>query len=121
MIEEINIKSHLIVTDVHEEYSIKWCGKIKDTKPIFKNGKPIFVVVGTKGRIELNTTDMKRIENCAKLLTRPKGRSAITTDTARIYIKEEDEEEDDKETLLGVLTHNHVKTYAQMYDKVRYY
>lgn len=60
---------------------------------------------------------MKRIENCAKRLTRPKGRSAITTDTARIYIKEED----DKETLLGVLTHNHVKTYAQMYDKVGYY
>lgn len=117
MIEEINIKSHLIVTDVHEEHSIKWCGKIKDTKPIFKNGKPIFVVVGTEGRMELNTTDMKRIENCTKLLTRPKGRSAITTDTARIYIKEED----DKETLLGVLTHNHVKTYAQMYDKVGYY
>lgn len=112
--EEVLIKSHLIVTDVHEEYNIKWIGKILDTKPKFKNGKPIFVIVGGKGRTELNTTDMSRIEKCAKMYTQPKGRSAITTDTARIYIVEENGEE----KLLGVLTHNHVKTFAPMYDKV---
>ena len=27
-------------------------------------------------------------------------------------------EENDKETLMGVLTHNHVKSYTPMFDKV---
>lgn len=115
--EEISIKTHLIVTDVHEEYNINWCGKIIDTKPKIKNGKPIFVIVGSKGRMELNTTDMARIEKCAKLLTAPHGRAAVATDKAYIYIREEN----DKETLMGILTHNHVKTYQQMTDKVGFY
>ena len=113
---EVLVKTHLIVTDVHEEYSINWCGRIIDTKPKIKNGKPIFAIVGGKGRMELNTTDMKRIEKCAKLLTYPKGRSAVTTDTARIYLIEED----DTEKLMGTLTHNHIRNYAPMYDKIEY-
>ena len=80
--EEVLIKSHLIVRDVHDEYGIRLIGKILDTKPKFKNGKPIFVVISSGGRMELNTTDMIRIEKCAKMLTRPRGRSAVTTDTA---------------------------------------
>ena len=112
--EEVLIKSHLIVKNVHEEYSVRWVGKILDTKPKFKNNKPIFVIVGGKGRMELNTTDMARIEKCAKLCTKPHGREAVTTDTARIFIIEED----GNEKLLGILTHNHVKTYAPMYDRV---
>jgi len=112
--EEVKIKSHLIITDIHEEYSIKWCGKITDIKPKIKNGKPVFVVVGSKGRIELNTTDMIKIENCAKMCTQPKGRKAVTTDTSRIYIVDED----DNEKLLGILTHDHVKTFAPMFDPV---
>ena len=111
---EVLVKTHLIVTDVHEEYNINWCGKIINTKPKIKNGKPIFAVVSSRGRMELNTTDMQRVEKCAKLLTAPKGRQAITSDTAYIYIIEEN----DKETLMGVLTHNHVKSYAPMFDKV---
>ena len=114
--DEVLIKSHLIVTDTHEEYTIKWLDKILNTKPQFKNGKPIFIVTGGAGRMELNTTDMARIEKCAKLCTRPRGRSAVTTDTARIYILEEN----DNEKLIGVLTHNHVKTYAPMFDSVYY-
>ena len=116
MIEETMIKSHLVVTDIHEEYKINWCGKILDTKPKIKDGKPIFVIVGSGGRMELNTTDMLRIEKCAKLLTRPKWRSAVTSDTARIFIKEEN----DNEKLLGIMTHNHVKTFAPMFDAVGY-
>ena len=112
--EKVLIKSHLIVTDVHNEYHINWCGKIIDTKPKFKNGKPIFIVTGGNGRMELNTTDMIRVENCAKLCTKPKGRTAVSTDTARIYIVEED----DNEKLLGILTHDRVKTFAPMYDRV---
>ena len=113
---EVLVKKHLIVTDIHEEYNINWSGKILDAKPKFKNNKPVFVVVSTGGRIELNTVDMGRVEECAKLLTVPKGRQAITTDKAYIYIVEEN----DNEMLLGTLTHNHIKSYAPMFDKVGY-
>ena len=112
--DEVMIKSHLIVKEIHDEFHIRWIGKILDTKPKFKNGKPIFVVVGGKGRTELNTTDMSRIEKVAKMYTQPKGRSAVSTDTARIYIIEEN----DNEKLMGVLTHDHVKTFAPMFDPV---
>lgn len=114
--QEVMIKSHLIVRDIHDEYSIRWIGKMVDTKPQFKNGKPIFIVTGGGGRMELNTTDMARIEKCAKLCTRPRGRTAVTTDTARIYILEED----DNEKLMGILIHNHVKEFAPMFDAVGY-
>ena len=112
--EEVKIKTHLIITDVHDEYDIKWCGRILEAKPKFENGKPIFIVVGGGGRMELNTTDMARVEKCAKLCTRPKGRTAVTTDTARIYILEEN----DNEMLLGTVTQKHIKTFAPMYDAV---
>ena len=115
--QEVMVKTHLIISDVHEEYTINWCGKILDTKPLIKNSKPIFIITAGKGRMELNTVDMARIEKCAKLLTQPKGRAAVTTDTAHIYILEEN----GKETLMGTVTHNHVKTYQQMFDKVGYY
>ena len=116
MIENVMIKTHLIVTDVHEEYSIKWCNKIIDTNPVFENDKPVFIVISSNSRVELNTIDMKQIEDCAKHITRPKGRAAITTDKAYIYIKEVG----NKETLIGVVTHNHIKKYAPMYDAVGY-
>ena len=113
---EVLLKTHLIVTSIHEEYDINWCGKILDAKPKFKNGKPIFIIVGGGGRMEINTIDIKRVEKCAKLVTAPKGRQSITTDTARIFILEED----DNEKLLGILTHHHIKDYAPMYDKVEF-
>jgi hypothetical protein len=112
--QEVMLRTHLIITDIHNEYHMKWCGKIVEANPLLKNGLPVFVVIGTKGRIELNTIDMKRIEETAKLLTYPKGRSAISTDTARIYIKEVG----GNEMLMGVLTHKNVKTFAPMFDKV---
>lgn len=112
--QEIMIKTHLITTNITDEYYINWCGKILDTKPKFKNNKPIFVCVGSRCRIEINTTDMKRVEDIAKKCTQPKGKNKITTDTARIYIIQED----NNEKLLGVLTHDRVKTFAPMYDAV---
>lgn len=114
--QEVMIKSHLIITDIHNEYHMDWCGKIADAKPMLKDGLPIFVIIGTRGRIELNTIDMKRIEGAAKTLTYPKGRSAVSIDKARIYIKEED----GNDFLLGVMTHKNVKTFAPMFDKVGY-
>ena len=112
--EEVMVKTHLIITDIHDEYHMNWCGKIANANPLLKNGLPLFIIIGTKGRLELNTIDMKQLERSAKLLTRPKGRSAITIDTARIYIKEVD----GNDFLLGVLTHKNVKTFSPMHDKV---
>jgi len=113
--QEVKIKTHLIVTDVHEEYFVDWCGKIANTKPLFKNDMPVFVIIGSDARMELNTLDMNKLEDCAKRMTHPRGRQAITTDTARIYIKEENGHEE----LIGKVIHNHIKQYQQMYDSFK--
>ena len=112
--EEISVKTHLIITDIHDEYHMNWCGKIANAKPYLKNGLPLFIIIGTGGRLELNTIDMKHLERSAKLLTRPKGRSAVNKDIARIYIREVD----GNDLLLGVLTHKNIKTFAPMHDKI---
>ena len=46
-------------------------------------------------------------------MTYPRGRQAVTTDVARIYIKEED----GNEKLIGKVIHNHIKTYKPVYDR----
>ena len=114
--EEIAVKTHLIIKDIHEEYYMDWCGSIINTKPKMDNGKPIFIIRSKRGSVEMNTIDMKLLERVAKKLTSPEGRAAITIDTAEIYIKQID----DSEKLLGVMTHSHVKNYAPMYDRVYY-
>ena len=110
---EIKIKTHLIVSDVHEEYFVKWCGNFITAKPKLENGLPIFIVIGSGGRIELNTVNIKLIEDTAKRLTRPHGRESFTTDTAYIYLLEED----GNQKMMGKVVHNHIKQYQQMYDK----
>ena len=112
--QEVMVKTHLIVSNVYDEYKIDWCGRIADAKPLLKNGLPVFVIIGGEGRLELNTIDMKHIEECAKKMTRPRGKQAVTTDVARIYIKENNS----NEMLIGKVTHNHIKQYQQMYDRV---
>jgi hypothetical protein len=116
MDREVKVKTHLIITDIHEEYHINWCGKIAQMNPMFIDNKLVFVVVGDGRRLELNTNNMKEVEKWGKKLTCPHGRKAITSDKAFIYIKEVDE----KEKLVCVVTHNRVKTFAPMYDKVGY-
>lgn len=110
--QEVMLKTHLIVTDVHEEYIVKWYGSIINTDPLFKNDMPVFILVSSEKRLELNTIDMKWIEESAKQITCPHGRQAITTDITRIYIKEKS----GKETFIGKVIHNHVKQYQQMFD-----
>lgn len=112
---EVKVKTHLIVTDVHEEYFVDWFGSIAEAKPIFKNNMPIFVLISSQTRLELNTIDIHRIEECAKRITRPRGRKSVTTDVTRIFIKEED----GQEKLIGKVIHNHVKQYNQMFDTVQ--
>ena len=112
--QEIRVKTHLIIADIHDEYHMNWCGRIIDAKPLIKDGKPLFIIIGAGGRLELNTVDMNHIEHSAKLLTRPKGRSAVSTDTSRVYIREEN----GNDFLLGVMTHSNIKTFSQMTDKV---
>lgn len=113
---EAKVKTHLIITDIHEEFDINWCGRIMDTKPLIQNKKPLFIIIGGGGRIELNTANMTEIEHWAKRMTDPRGRQAVTTDKAYIYIKEIN----NNEKLIGVVTHHHVKKYAPMFDMVGY-
>jgi len=106
-------KTQFIVKDMHDEYDIKWVKKIFDTKPCLENGKPIFIIIGSKGRIEINTTDMIKLEKYAKLLTQPKGRGRVSADSSRILIKEKD----GKETVLGVVFHHRVKHFVPIHKK----
>ena len=46
-------------------------------------------------------------------MTTPKGRQAVTTDSARIYIKEES----GNEVLLGIVTHIRTKTFTPVYGR----
>lgn len=110
----MKVKTHLIITDVHEEFKINWCGKLLDSKPLIKNGKPIFIIIGGAGRIELNTFNMTEIEHWGKRMTNPRGREADTMDKSYIYLKEQD----GNEKLVGVITHHHIKQYAPMFDEV---
>ena len=113
--QEVMVKTHLIITDVHEEYHMNWCGRLINTKPALnENGMPTFVIIGSTSRMEVNTVDMNLLERYAKRLTSPRGRSAVTSDTARIYIQEVG----GHEALLGVMTHKRVKSFAPMYDKM---
>ena len=106
-------KPHFIVVDTKDDYCVNWCGKIVDAKPVIKDGKPIIVIIGSQRRLELNTIDLKYVEKCAKRMTCPKGRQAVTFDSARIYVKEES----GNEMLLGVVSHTHTKTFAPIYGK----
>ena len=110
---EVMLKTHLICTKISDEYFVKWCGKMVDARPAIKNDLPIFIIVGSDGRMELNSIDIQMIEKCAKSLCHPRGKEAITTDCARIYLLEEN----GNEKLMGKVFHNHVKQYQQMYDK----
>ena len=111
---EVMVKTHLIVTDVHEEYLVDWFGSNADAKPLFKNDMPIFILISSESRLELNTIDIHKIEECAKKITCPRGRKSVTTDVTRIFIKEED----GSQKLIGKVTHNHIKQYNQMFDAV---
>lgn len=117
MIEERLVKTHLIISDVHDEYDIDWCGKLINTQPLLKDGMPVFIIISSVSRVEMNTVDIAALERCAKSITRPRGRAAVTTDKARIYLKEAN----GGETLMCIVTHRHIKTYQQMFDKVGYY
>jgi hypothetical protein len=112
MDDEKNLeKPHFIVKDVQNEFHTNWCGKLIDAKPVFKNDKPIFVIIGSQYRLELNTMDLKYIEKVAKRMTCPKGRQAVVTDSARIYVKEET----GHEKLLGVVSHTRTKTFMPFF------
>lgn len=113
---EISIKSHLIIDSIEDKYDIKWCGKILEPKPKIKNNLPIFIVISSDKRIELNTINMKQIEDCAKRLSQPRGREAVTADAVNIYILEENE----NEKLMGVVKHTRIKHFVPMYDKVEW-
>ena len=109
----VKINTHPIVVGQHEEYHIDWCGKLADTHPKLENGIPTFLIRGKNGMVIVNTINMKQLEQSARKLTNPCGKGAVTTDKAYIYIMEED----NKRTLLGVVTHFHIREYRRMFDE----
>lgn len=111
---EVKVKTHLIITDIHNEYDVHWCGKMKDADPVMKNGMPVFIIQAEGTWLEMNTWDFKEIERICKKITNPRGREAVTTDQARIYLKENN----GNKRIMGVVNHAKVKTFAPMYDKV---
>ena len=115
--QEIKVKTHLIITDIHNEYHMNWCGKFFNVNPILnEKGLPKFIIVSGNSRMEIYTVDMNYIEKLCKKITCPTGRSAITKDFARVYIQEAD----GNQVLMGVLTHTKKKTFAPMYDAIGY-
>lgn len=107
------VNTRLICIGCEDEYQMKWVGKIIDTNPIFIDNQFSFVIIGSQSRIEVNTMDFNRLENIAKRITVPKGRSAVSTDKAYIYIKEVS----GKDKMIGVLTHNRIKTFVPVNSK----
>lgn len=110
--QEVRLKTHLIIRDTHHEYNMNWCGKFAAARPLLLDGKPLFIIIGSRGRIETSDFDMKKLEETAKLLTHPKGRGAISVDTARIYLREVD----GNDLLLGVMTHRFIRDFAPVFD-----
>jgi hypothetical protein len=104
-----------IVTDIEDDFYTKWYGKMIDAKPVIKNNKFIFTIVSGRCRLELNTIDINYVEKMAKKATSPKGRQAVTSDSARIYIQEES----GNEMLLGVVFHTRTKSFVPIKPKKR--
>lgn len=111
----MRVKTHLIVTNQYEEYSVKWHRRLLDSNPKLINGVPLFILIRhSGGRMELNTIDLPYLEKAAKKFTFPRGRGSVTTDKTDIYIKEVD----GNEKLMATVTHNHIRKYAPMYDEI---
>ena len=55
-----------------------------------------------------------QVEKAAMKFSMPKGKESITSDRSYIYIKEQN----NIETLLGIITHYHVRDFALMYDEL---
>lgn len=109
------VKTHLIVTDQYDNYTVKWTGRIKDCNvELNKDNLPVFVILSKNKRIEMPTLDIAAVEKTAKRISEPRGRGALTTDKVFIYVKEHGGEE----KLLGSVVHDHIRKYAPMFDEV---
>lgn len=112
----MKVKTHLIIKDIQDTYDINWCGRLLDSNPVIKDGKPVFILIGDHRRIEFNTVDTRLLEKWGKKLAQPHGREAVTSGRSRIYIKEIN----GNEKLACIITHNRIKTFAPMYDEIEY-
>mgnify|MGYP000000535356 FL=1 len=110
----MKVKTHLITISQHDDYEVKWVNRLIDMKPQLKNELPTFVIISNKGRMELNTINILQVEKAAMKFSMPKGKESITSDRSYIYIKEQN----NIETLLGIITHYHVRDFAPMYDEL---
>ena len=109
------VKTHLIVTEQSDNYKVNWVKRIIETNPEFDDsGNLIFTIVVDNKRITVKTLDMVYLVERAKKNTYPRGRGSVTTDKALIYIKEKG----DKDTLIAIVNHTHLRKYAPMYDEL---
>ena len=46
--QEVKVKTHLIITDIHNEYHMNWCGKLQGANPVLIDGLPLFIIIGSK-------------------------------------------------------------------------
>ena len=115
MDEKVLETPHFVCTDIEDDYHTQWYGSIMDANPVLENGNPIFIIISSKYRVELNTIDIAYVEKYAKRMTYPQGRQATTFDVARIYIKEKN----GNQMFLGSVTHTRNKTFMPVYNKQR--
>ena len=45
--QEVKVKTHLIITDIHDEYHMNWWGKLQGANPILIDGSPLFIIIGS--------------------------------------------------------------------------
>ena len=106
-------KTHLI--QVGEEYSfnVKWHRRIIDLSVKLTNGMPSFVIISNYGRVEFQTRSLNEVEEQAKSFCCPRGRRAIESDRAHIYI-----ETNEGEVLLGTVYCTRRRDFQPMYDLI---
>ena len=114
MSEKVEVKPTLICIDSRDEYELKWTGRIIDANPAFdEKGQLNFIIISSQSRVEVNTLDLSYLEKIAKKLTYPKGRGAVSTDKAYIFVRSVD----GKQYPLGTFTHQKLRTFAPVYGK----
>lgn len=109
------MKTHLIVTSQEDEFEVKYVEYLRNVNPQFNSDNlPTFVIITSKGRMEIHTFDIMRVIEMTKKYTYPRGRESITIDKGYIYIKTVDK----GEVLMTIVIHKHIKHYAPMFDDI---
>lgn len=108
-------KTHLIQVGEEYNFKVKWHRRVIDLSVKLTNGMPSFVIISNYGRVEFQTRNLNEVEEQAKFFCYPRGRRAIESDKAYIYIETMGAE---KETLLGTVFCMREREFRPMYDLI---